>query len=298
MEQESDTVLVTIPGQNGLGKSPIAPFGNKANEYIEVSTPEPPYCDFGQKYCQELLHASIQTVPDGKKCVIHASSQGSATAVLYASKKPEKIKMLVLEAMLASGNSAIHHTITGKHGIPALAKIWGLYYIAPYIAKFVFPLYKVSGDQPIEAVAKIPNQMPVVIYHATGDPQLSIGDAQAMYYKLRAQGNQDAFFMPIESDSHVLLMQRGLPQQERLLAFMQNVNDLSKISSEIREKYQPDHMQFKKVYDDMMYRETMIKRISKVLKGGFFISLLCLINRWYPFMEYMQHKSYGFCTKS
>ena len=69
--------------------------------------------------------------------VIHGCSQGTATALNYVAQHPvENLRALVLESVLASGNSAIVQTITGPiMGLGFLKYVPGIDYMMPYAAK-------------------------------------------------------------------------------------------------------------------------------------------------------------------
>jgi hypothetical protein len=102
----------------------------------------------------------------------------------------QKIKAVILEAALASGNSAIFHTATGRlMNMRWLNNIPGSYYVAPYFGAIACPGYRPSGQQPIWSVDNIQSNIPIIIIHSENDLQLPFYGACALYYRLRINGN-------------------------------------------------------------------------------------------------------------
>lgn len=109
-----DTHLVVIPGQNGMGGQNVREVLPQFSQIHYVPTPE--YIpDLGQSRCLKYLKATMQPLLANHNIhsiIIHASSQGTATALNYMAKYPNaKVKALILEAILSSGNDAVYHTI-------------------------------------------------------------------------------------------------------------------------------------------------------------------------------------------
>lgn len=149
-DQKAITVFA-IPGQNGMGseswyvKNVIGEF----SRVISVNTPSL-LLDLGQYFCQRHLDDALTNSPyPDDDAIIYATSQGTATALNYLARKPSpNIKAVVLEAALASGNSAVYHTVTG----PAMGDDWlrsvpGAYYVLPYLASFICLGYRPGGNK-------------------------------------------------------------------------------------------------------------------------------------------------------
>lgn len=293
MEQSGLTVYA-VPGQNGLGSSPeyiralLQADKNFPIEIISVSTPGFGK-DLGQNNCIKALADSIQKLKrTHQHAIIHATSQGTATAINYLAHtkdtNPEnKIDGLVLEATLASGNSAVHHTFSNPFmGIPLLARIPFSYYWLPYAVKAFIPFYWPGGKQPIKSIEKLPNNLPIVIAHSRSDIRFSFNDACALYYGLRKKGNDNVYLLPFdgrkhievigESGGHAAQVLRAILTKHSLLQKEQNI-DLSRL--------QPDPNQFKAHYDALVAREKWHNRIKYLLSAGactataFAIKALC-----------------------
>lgn len=108
--------LYTIAGLNRGGCEDghvEAVFGRCAD--VSVPTPEERYSDLGQRRCINLLRDALAQHPEHQNIVVYAASQGTATVLNYLAQNPseKRIKGLVLQAPLSSGNSSIVHTIRG-----------------------------------------------------------------------------------------------------------------------------------------------------------------------------------------
>jgi alpha/beta hydrolase fold len=216
MEIESTTRLLVIPGQNGMGGQNIdivLPYFANNNLIHHVETPlHMP--DFGQDKCQSFVDEMIHTLDyhKDKKYIIHASSQGTATALNYTAKHPQYIKALILESVMLTGNSAIFHTVDNMMMPEGYDLPESSYYTAPYTAKAMFPSYAPTGEQPIDNIDKLPADLPIIILHDTKDFQLSFKDAQALYAYLTAiKNNKNVYLFAQESErgKHINLLQEN-----------------------------------------------------------------------------------------
>lgn len=189
LPEHHNTHLLVIPGQNGLGgqniKTVLPYFKDKDHliHYVETPLWTP---DLGQSRCVNYLKKTMSCLENNTPVIIHASSQGTATAINYTAEHPQQVRALILESILLSGNSAIEHTV--KYcTFPSATSLPGSYYWMPYVAKFQFPLYSPAGNQAIFNADKLPIDLPIIIMHHTNDPQLSYKDAQALYAFLKQQ---------------------------------------------------------------------------------------------------------------
>lgn len=223
-------------------------------------------------HLREAINAS-----DNQGSIIHATSQGTATAINYVAHedKGTRIQALVLEATLGSGNSAVHHTVNGPlMNMSAVAKLPFSYYWLPYFAKSVFFGYWPAGKQAINSIKDIPTNMPVVIVHSKHDPQLSYNDACALYYGLKERGNNNVYLISKEGRRHVqilwadndktivraILKKHGLLEGDNEQNEMLDALDLS--------VYQPDHRPFKKQYNALIDKENNHVRFGYALGAG------------------------------
>jgi len=255
--------VYAIPGQNGSGSEPeyVANLlGQNVATIVPIETPSAP--DLGQERCIRYLRA-VLSKNDSKNAIIHATSQGTATTLNYLANedKGKCIKGLILEAPLATGNSAIIHTLNGPlKNKPVIANLPFSYYWVPYCAKASFPCYWPSGKQPIKSIDKIPTNIPIILIHSKNDPQLSYNDTCALYYGLRSHGNNNVYLISKDGCNHLQIMQTEADKQLiRSILERHNVLPYSD-SSEKREEinlteYQPDHMQFKELYDSLINKE-------------------------------------------
>jgi len=191
--------LIIVPGLNGQGGENVdivlPYFSQKPTLKHLVGTPDI-IIDFGQGRCQKYLDATVNSLGDTKK-IIHASSQGTATAINYTAKHPGQISALILESIMLSGNHAIEYNLP----IPRC------YHILPYLAKIIYPFYAPAGEQPILNANELPINIPIIILHDENDFQLSYKGAKALYAFLKNK-NPNVYLMTKKSldGEHISLL--------------------------------------------------------------------------------------------
>lgn len=262
-KSNSELIVYAIPAYNADGGSSnyINNFLNQKTEVINVYT-SPYIPDLGQDLCIGHLRTALETHKDKKNVIIHAVSQGTATALNYLAHedKGKCIKALILESVLISGNSAIIHTLAGPLGAEIITNLPLAYYWLPYIAKIKFPFYQPGGKQAIKSIKNLPTNIPIIIIHSKKDPQVSYNGACALYYALRAQGNNSVYLITKEGSRHMNLID---PFSDKNL-----INEVLKDHKLIEDSgaydqqnivnkalFQPDHSEFKKIYDDLILKE-------------------------------------------
>ena len=269
--QINSSQLFVIPGQNGLGGQNIDKI-LPGFEPKKVKTPCR-YIDFGQTNCQKLLKDQIG--PNDRDILIHASSQGTATAINWTANNPDKVKALILESVLLTGNSAIHHTMDSMI-FPGIGKVPGSYYLFPYLAKLIFPFYAPAGEQPIFNAENLPKNLPIIIIHATKDAQLNFKDAQALYAFLKSEMKHDnVYLMPIDKESHVLLLGANSQETKGIKSILANHNlyqkENTKDVQEELQTYQPKVQQeWLDHFTDRKRQENKIWYFDKTLKASLF----------------------------
>jgi hypothetical protein len=200
--------IYAIPGQNGKGATDLDIEPLFCNIKINIITIETPlwFPDFGQNRCMSYLDEAIKK--HKKPGIIFAASQGTATALNWlattSKENQEKIKAVICDAPFASGNDAINYNITKR--LPSHFRSFLLsfrsYYLLPYLAKLFFPFYSPGGKQPIKLIKKIPNEIPIIISHSRGDPELSFAGSCALYGGL-CKNNKNAYFIESYNECHM-----------------------------------------------------------------------------------------------
>jgi predicted esterase len=284
LEQRSKTHLIVVPGQNGLGgiingqivsnTDIVLPQLKDQRHFVE--TPNW-MIDFGQGRCLSYLEKTMSSLPkDNKnKVILHASSQGTATALNYTANNPQKVSALILEAVMLSGNSAISHTLLGSPDSMA-------YYALPYAAKIVFPWYAPGGEQPILNLDKLPTNIPVIIIHATGDPQLSFQDAQALYAAL-AQKNKNVHLIDKKEYAHVLLLNESNTSEINAIQHILHQAGLLPSGPDYIASfnYQPEHKpEWVAHFNNLLIKEKRIWWIDKGVKLTLCGLIMYLLHRW------------------
>ncbi|HLW72677.1 MAG TPA: hypothetical protein VKR54_01380 [Candidatus Babeliales bacterium] len=217
-QKQPKTNLVIIPGQDefeGQNIDTVLPYFAdkiKLKHYVEpLSLP-----DLGQERCIRRLATTMSSFKKKHPVIIHASGQGTATAINYASENPQRIKALILDSIMLTGNSAITHTIDHEI-LPGVTDIPGSYYVLPYIAKVNFPFYGPADKQPIFNADKLPENLPIILIHHTDNPQLSYKDAQALYAFLKkTKKNKNVYLLSRTTDNAGHIYLYGEPQKDEI----------------------------------------------------------------------------------
>jgi len=279
--QQSPVLPVyAVPGQNGLGSESdyIKGVLGKDTKIVKVATPER-FRDLGQSFCERHMSEAFEKNDNKQGAIVYATSQGTATSLNYLADtdKGKKIKALILEATLASGNSAIYHTVTGPlMNMNICTKIPFSYYLLPYAANFFMPGYRPAGKQPIKSIDAIPTDIPIVIIHSKNDMQLSYDDACALYYGLRSKGNDNVYFIHKEDCGHVRILESEDERNiiKRVLKKHGLMVGILSVEEADLSAYQPDPMQYKAHYDDLIAKETRHTYIERSIGLGLLAGLI------------------------
>lgn len=262
-------VVYTIPGIDGSGSG--ADYVKKVLgsniKIVKVGTPDF-LTDLGQYFCSRYLTDALQK--ESREGIVYATSQGTATALNYPD---EKIQALILESVLASGNSAICHRANGPLiNMPFLKYIPFSYYWVPYLATFYCLGYRPAGKQPIKSLDALCKNIPIIIVHSKEDFQLSYNDACAVYYGLRLNGNKNVYLIISKKEgSHTNILEdserektiiRQILQEHGLLRDSGLEEDLEELNLS---EFQPDPAPFKKHYYDLKAKETKHEYVEYAL---------------------------------
>ena len=256
------TTIYTIPGLNGTGGSPEylhTIFNRESTNIIQLQTPKHKI-DLGQQSCISTLTKSMASKNKNLIHIVHASSQGTATLTNYLCRNKDNfIKCIILEAVMASGNSAIYHTLTTR--MKFLKCIPFGYYLFPYLVKLVrFQLYRPAGIQVIKSLnddnkhCKLNKDLLIIIIHSTGDKQLSITDAYAIYYRLKQMGMKNVYMNVKRGDtshSH-LIRKREDANMLRIILDAHGyakMNEIDKFNITTNEYYNKNPDKFKTILD-------------------------------------------------
>ena len=160
---------------------------------------------------------------------------------------------------MASGNSAIYHTVTGPlMGMECVKNIPGSYYVIPYLANVVAcPGYRPGGKQAIRSIDTIPVDLPIVIIHSKKDPQLPFDGACALYHRLRTNGNDNVYLIRKEGMQNIQVLGSHNDKEvvKRILRKHLASDSLSTSKQDDLKQFQPDPSQFKKQYDELIAKE-------------------------------------------
>lgn len=284
--------VFAIPGLQNLGSEQayvrqLLDDGSGRTSLAITSVPTPKVSrDLGQDDCIQHVVQALREKPQQSSenqrtiRVIHATSQGAATAVTAFASGISNIDALVVEGVFATGNSAICHHTANKRGSKFA---WfrdtsgsyrlGSYYWGPYAAKFAagYWRYNPSGKQPLKSLKHIPQSTVVVIAHSDDDFKTSSLDARALYYGLREQGNEKVYLISKQGRRHTNVLDETDQQTVRAIFRHHGLlptDDKQDAQTVDLTPYQPDPAQFKAYYKQLLDKEKNHKRLAYVLTGA------------------------------
>jgi len=271
MEENSNYVIYAIPGKNGRGSETkyIKETLGWKGDVVQVKTP---YLmqDLGQYFCQRDLVDALKN--EHRNIIFYATSQGTATVLNYVANQENnsKIKAIIWEGGLASGNSAIYHTVTGElMNMPWVKKIPGSYYFVPYLAITECLGYRPGGQQPIWSIDTIKKDIPIIIIHSKNDPQCPFYGACALYYRLRENGKRNVYLIENSlTTDHIQILSNKYYLQSAVRTILQKhlpeislnpIHNTSQIFSENTPTVPlPNHNLYKNCYIDLVRKEKVI----------------------------------------
>jgi|GEM_PF-2196141 hypothetical protein len=224
-----------------------------------------PATDFGQLMGILQVDTATRLRPAQYDVLLYGTDIGAATAINYIAdivndQVDTRIKALILESPFASGNSALDHRSQNEqqpHGWMLHTHYARSFYTTPYLMKFLTDSrYDPDGVQPIKSIAKIPNEMLVILAHSKDNKSNAYEDSCALYYGLRAQGNENAYLITKEGEAHEEIL-HGVSEG----SFIKNMLKKHKLipgdydASMDVSRYQPDHKGFKEIYAALLAKE-------------------------------------------
>lgn len=308
LEEDQKTQFVIVPGMReyvNCGKRENESHGavkysliNPATEEHVVVSSDPPVqmTDIGQSNCVSNLEKSIAPYLENDKVeniVLYSECQGTATALNYVAKNPKKIKALILEGVVGSGNRVIHWRT--KKIIPKLGHLPGAEWSLPYVVKCLAMFcYSPSGHQPVMSLAKLPKDLPIVIIHSRHDNMTPYDDALALYYGLSQAGNEQVYLITTDEYAHIHLLKRD-QDKEKLTALnqiykknklpydrelLQQVGEIS--DAQLKEHFQPDFKSFEPQYKELFSNVKAHQTLGTLVNIGC-SSLVAIAGYYYCF---------------
>ncbi len=223
-------VILSVPGQNGLGSgiyyvaqqlgTNLKDFKTGAKKIFPVDIPRSvESIDLGQNNCISFLKQSFDENVGNNEYIIHATSQGTATVLNFLKIYPEaqnNLKAIILEAPLASGNSAIfHHANQQAWFVPEFfVKKLG----PSFVQSTMFPAYDRFGLQAISSIESIEKKdIVIILVHSTNDRCLPYYGACALYYRLNELGHKKVYLVTKENSSDHINILRTSSIIQRIL---------------------------------------------------------------------------------
>lgn len=215
--------VVVVPGQNGIGTdnryiqdrlepalSSMSEAMHASPEYLLTMKNSQLYSivrcgiptrvsqmDMGQSNCKALLTEAMREIKTNYPVVLYGNSQGTSTILQWLSDETveeslrKRVRLVVLEAVMASGNSAIWHTVRNWYCAGALRMLAECLALDALVCVgtswFVFRGYKPGDKQALRCAEGFPRDVPVIMAHARHDSNLSYNDACAMMHLFKCK---------------------------------------------------------------------------------------------------------------
>jgi hypothetical protein len=297
-----DIVVIAIPGIRGNATDrgysenilTLIPSRHKQYKMGTLSLEEKP--DLSQTRC--LQHLSEKIEPYLQNNILFVStSQGSGTTTKYIAQNQQllknSVKALICEGYTASFNQCLSHavetTLPFSYYVPF--KYYWLPYVVrylPYFKKTFFPFmhYNPAAQQPFEYLKHLPQELPIIIIHCKQDRITPYEGATIVYYLLRSTGHDNTYFFSVDKTEQTLLQNLDDghintltdEQQRKDLEVIINYALINHtVPYNITKKYQPDRNQFEVNTNNLIAKETWLKKLDTFLKiGKYWLLIYCI----------------------
>ncbi len=132
------------------------------------------------------------------KAVIIGVTRGAAAALNYAAQNPRGIKALVLEATFDTPETCMMYMLKRYH----VSWVPGFKKAARRFGRSRYQGYNKLGIKPIESVAKIDKNLPILFIHSKKDAFVPAESSRILYNKLKAQGHEHVYLLELESGNN------------------------------------------------------------------------------------------------
>jgi hypothetical protein len=207
------TRIVVLSDQNGMYGGwnlhrTMPQFPSSAVHHVDN-----PMCglfDLGQYNCMRQMDRVMRPLSEDstvEKIVIHASSQGTATAMNYIAAFPHesrKVVLILLEGCMASSNATAASAM-GVLNFPVLPLV------LPFMAAWFFMLgHSPAGPQSLKSVTKWDARhctTPVILLNGENDSDTPVDGARALAEQLVQKGVQEVYLFRLPGNRHVNLLE-------------------------------------------------------------------------------------------
>jgi alpha-beta hydrolase superfamily lysophospholipase len=143
---------------------------------------------FGQEdelaYLQYAYQKVTHRQPD-QGIVLYGISRGAVTILNFlALQKPDSVKAIILESPFAAFDDVIENIskACGLNPVPLVCRI------VRGIASVVFPRYNWQGIKPIDLIAEIPQDLPILLVRSQEDQLVPCSSTERLYEELCKAG--------------------------------------------------------------------------------------------------------------
>lgn len=230
--------VVVVPGQNGIGtetgyiQQRFEPVFRTTELWSHdqgalrsiMRAGIPTECfkmDFGQDHCKASLTEAMLACSADYPIVLYGNSQGTSTILQWLSdpavdeRLRKRVVMVVLEAVMASGNSAIWRTVRGWYCDGPLRRVAEFLCLDAMLCVaaswFLFRSFRAGDKQAVRCAESFPRDVPVILTHARQDTNLSYNDACAIQHLLKHKLQHPHVYLCTRMDGqHINLYQANI----------------------------------------------------------------------------------------
>ncbi|MGC2310042.1 MAG: alpha/beta fold hydrolase [Candidatus Babeliaceae bacterium] len=140
----------------------------------------------------------LDTPLDG--IVLIGLSRGAATIINFvATRNPSLLKAVVLESPFDTVENVIQFYLKQRY----LAWIPGVHACALfYFTHYLYPNYNPNGIKPLDVVADLPLDLPILFIHSLEDTLISIESSRTLLRVLRQTGHKYAYLLELTYGYH------------------------------------------------------------------------------------------------
>ena len=167
---------------------------------------------FGQENEIERLEHVYNDHCASKKTILMGVSRGAAVAINFAASNPPSLSALLLESPYDCADNAVAALVRRLLKIP-------FRWVGSAIVSFVFGKYKKDGIHPIDQVAKIRKDMPILIFCLEGDTTVPVSSSVNLYTALKNSGHSNTYLYALPAGAthaRVIYDQKCIPLMQQV----------------------------------------------------------------------------------
>ncbi len=158
-----------------------------------------------EKDIETLEYEHYKIIEQDEKTILFGVSRGAATVINYAAtvgiKAKNNIPAIILESPFDHIKSIVRNKLqSSKLDYDSSVSLGTL------VVKALYPGYNRKGIHPIDVVAQLPRDIPIIFIHSQKDSLIPIESSLRLYKKLVEAGHQHAYFIETKHGAHANIL--------------------------------------------------------------------------------------------